>query len=237
MIFDIDDRIYTFIPGYIESIDNINSTELIMLNDSNEKYKAKAVINGELIIQNKKFKSKKIKQLHLETFEEYNEFISLYDANKDKWIYNILDGLAEQDKILYIDNKCIIIPTYTWSSPTTEDLKINPSCLDKLHILAIPFDRSIRCIRDLTFEHIPLLKHMKELTLKTINNLYGINSCQIKTFIHYSPSTYHFHIHFVNLTNSCNMSSIEYSHDLELVLHNLSIKSDYYQTVRLNKLI
>ena len=105
-------------------------------------------------------------------FEEYNEFISLYDANKDKWIYNILDGLAEQDKILYIDNKCIIIPTYTWSSPTTEDLKINPSCLDKLHILAIPFDRSIRCIRDLTFEHIPLLKHMKELTLKTINNLY-----------------------------------------------------------------
>jgi hypothetical protein len=77
---------------------------------------------------------------------------------------------------------------------------------------------------------------MRNITLKIIKEKYGLNETSIKKFFHYPPSTYHLHIHFVNNRVKFG-SSIEYSHELNNVIFNLSICSDYYKKALLNKKI
>ena len=56
-------------------------------------------------------------------------------------------------------------------------------------------------------------------------------------FFHYDPSTYHLHIHFINTRYTENWSSVEYSHDLDIVIFNLRMDRDYYKKIRLNRRI
>jgi m7GpppX diphosphatase len=118
----------------------------------------------------------------------------------------------------------IIIPTYTWDTENA----------DELHVLCLPTDKLLRSIRSLTAECIPLLEHMKRETIRVIRDTYHIDEQNLKMFFHYDPSTYHLHIHFVNMANSQARSSVEYSHELHNVIFNLSICSDYYQRAILN---
>jgi len=222
----IDNVNYKFTPSKLSTIDSIKKDKLVLKNDIYEKYRATAEIEGELIICNdtslmRGFQKKIIR----ESYEDYLKYIVKRDIRKDKWIYNIIDGTSEQESVLYRDNVCIVIPTYTWDG----------ICLDKLHILCLPTDISLRCIRSLDNSHIPLLEHMKQVTLAIIASKYDIDECYIKMFFHYEPSTYHLHIHFVNTANYDVRSSIEYSHDFNNVLFNLSICPGYYQRVILNK--
>jgi hypothetical protein len=149
------------------------------------------------------------------------------DINKDKWIYNIIDGISEQESILYKDDKCIVIPSYMWNSTD----------VDKLQILCLPIDKSLRTIRSLEMKHIPLLKHMKQVTCAVIKHKHGLDECYIKHFFHYEPSTYHLHIHFMNIANFEAPSSVEYSHELDSVIFNLMVLSNYYKQIIMNKRI
>ena len=56
----------------------------------------------------------------------------------------------------------------------------------------------------------------------------------IKMYFHYEPSTYHLHIHFVNISSNQLHSSVEYSHELNNVMFNVKMMSDYYKIVLLN---
>ena len=165
------------------------------------------------------------KRVIRETYEEYLRYIATRDPKKDMWIYNIIDGISEQNCILYKDKDCIVIPTYMWDGKN----------VDKLHILCIPMDKSLRSIRSLTSAHILLLEHMKYMTLNIIKTKYNIGENYIKAFVHYEPSTYHFHIHFVNIAYHECHSSVEYSHEINNIIFNLNICSDYYQKAILNK--
>jgi hypothetical protein len=221
----IDQINYKFIPSRVTSFDNIVKHKTTMENDIYTKYEATAEISGELIVCNDVSKMRRVeKKLKKESYQEYLKMLEKRDPNKDKWIYNIIDGVAEQDKILYKDDLCIIIPTYIWDT-------VN---IDKLHILCLPTDTSLRSIRSLTSEHISLLEHMKKVTLETIKNKYGLEECYLKIFFHYDPSTYHLHIHFVNTAHYDARSSVEYSHELNSVMFNLSVYSQYYKVAILN---
>ena len=217
---------YKFIPSKVISFDQIVRNNKTMENDIYEKYEATAEISGELIICNDITKMKHTeKKLVRETYEEYLTSLQKRDPNKDKWIYNIVDGTSEQEQVLYRDETCIVIPTYMWDS-------VN---IDKLHILCLPTDVTLRSIRSLTAEHIELLEHMKKVTLETIKNKYGLDECYLKMFFHYEPSTYHLHIHFVNTAYQDASSSVEYSHELNNVIFNLSLYSQYYKVAILNR--
>ena len=217
---------YKFIPSKISNVDNIQKNELVLKNDIYEKYRATAEIEGELIICNdiseiRRFEKKIIR----ETYEDYVKYIKYRDPKKDQWIYNIIDGTSEQDSILYKDDLCIVIPTYMWDGNN----------VDKLHLLCIPLDISLRSIRSLNASHIPLLEHMKNVTLHIIKEKFNIEEYHMKMFFHYEPSTYHLHIHFVNVAYHDARSSVEYSHELNNVMYNLSICDDYYKRATLNK--
>lgn len=226
MQVNIDNINYKLIPSSISSLDRIKKNELIFKNDIYEKYRATAEVECELIICNDinlmpRFEKKIIR----ETYQDYLKYIKYRDPKKDQWIYNIIDGTSEQELVLYRDELCIVIPTYVWDGINT----------DKMHLLCLPTDITLRSIRSLTSRHIELLEHMKQTTLYIIKQIYDIDEHYVKMFFHYEPSTYHLHIHFVNVAHHDARSSVEYSHELNNVIFNLSICPDYYQQVILNK--
>jgi len=226
MQVNIDNINYKLIPSNISSLDRIKKNELIFKNDIYEKYRATAEVECELIICNDinlmpRFEKKIIR----ETYQDYLKYIKYRDPKKDQWIYNIIDGTSEQELVLYRDELCIVIPTYVWDG-------VN---IDKMHLLCLPTDITLRSIRSLTAEHIELLEHMKQTTLYIIKQKYDIDEHYVKMFFHYEPSTYHLHIHFVNVAHHDARSSVEYSHELNNVIFNLSICPDYYQRAILNK--
>lgn len=222
----IDNVNYKFIPSKLSKIDSISKKDLVLKNDVYEKYNATAQVDGELIICNDINQMRRFeKRIVRESYQDYLKYIKYRDTKKDKWIYNIIDGISEQESILYRDELCIVIPTYMWDGIT----------INKLHLLCLPNDTTLRSIRSLTSAHIPLLEHMKRITLDSIKKLYDVDEHYIKMFFHYEPSTYHLHIHFVHVSNNDSRSSIEYSHELNSVIFNLLVCSDYYQRAILNK--
>lgn len=215
---------YTFVSkdDWVDNIEYIHDG-VIFLNDIYEKKKAKINnLEGEIIICNDLNKIDGFcKKVVYETYNEYLKIIAERNFSKEQWVYNILDGLAEQDKVMYRDEQIVVAPNYTWVS--NDDLS-------KMYLLTFPMDKNLHTLRDLNSSHINLLKHIKTKTLEIIKLSYGFDDSIIKMFIHYAPSTYHLHIHFVLISNTIVNSSVEYSHDLDTVINNLQIKSDYYQS-------
>ena len=212
-----DNKKYSFIPNKINLIENIQIKNLLMKNDIFEKYDASINLEGQYIICDDKSQIKIFsKKIIKETYSDYINLINNYDSKKDKWIYNIIDGISEQDNIIFKDNQFLLIPSYTWDKTT-----------NNLHLLSIPFNKSIRCIRDLNSTHIELLKYMKIKSLEIIKNNFNLDETELKIFFHYEPSTYHLHIHFINV--------VEYSHSLDNVIFNLELDSDYYKKIFMNK--
>ena len=221
---------YTFITktDWTNKIEYIHDGP-IFTNDIYSKHKAKITnLEGELIVCKDINKLDEFyKKIIPETYQEYLEIISQRDFSKEQWVYNILDGIAEQNKIIYRDEYIVIIPNYTWD------------CMDitKMYLLVFPNDKTLHTLRDLTKTNIDLLVHIKTKTLEVIKSMWGFDSNIIKMYLHYTPSTYHLHIHFVLISNFDVNSSIEYSHDLDNVINTLKIKSDYYQIITMNKRI
>lgn len=220
---------YTFIvkSNWVDKVVKISKT---FSNDVFIKYNSTINnLEGELIICSDLNKLDNFcKKVSRETYSEYLEFIEKRDFKKEQWVYNILDGIAEQDKILYRNDQIVIAPTYTWTDYND---------LSKMYLLAFPMDRKLHSIRDLDGSHIELLEFIKTKTLEIIKSTYGFESNVIKMYFHYAPSTYHLHVHFVLVSNTDTNSSCEYSHELNDVIENLKICPNYYKLITMNKRI
>ena len=74
-----------------------------------------------------------------------------------QWVYNILEGRSEADRVVYRDEHplmgFVLLP----------DLKWDAKDLSNLYLVAIVLRRDLLSLRDLTDEHIPLLKHIMAL--------------------------------------------------------------------------
>ena len=221
----IDNVNYKFIPSNVYNVDKTVKGKKTLENDIYEKYEATAIVDGELIICKDAAKLKqRVKKLVQEDYETYLQTLESRDAKKDIWIYNVIDGISEQEAILYRDDKCIVFINYFW----------NGKDVDKLQLLCTPTDKSLRTIRSLRLCDIDLLEHMKLVTLRVIREKYGLEQEYIKMYFHYEPSTYHLHIHFVNAASNQAHSSVEYSHELNSVIFNLKMNAYYYKSIKLN---
>ena len=217
------------IPGQVVDWTKYQVLNTSLQNDLYEKHQVEVLVRGEMLVCNDVSKMKVYnKKISKESYEEYLEKINIREPAKDKWVYNILDGVSEQSDIIYQDDQCICIPSYTWTG------KSDSSEVNKLHVLCFPRDKSLRCIRSLDATHINLLTHMKAKSIDIIKAKYNLDEPDFKMYFHYEPSTYHLHIHFVNVEHTEINSSVEYSHELDLVIFNLGLDSDYYKKVYLN---
>lgn len=68
------------------------------------------------------------------------------------WVYNILDKKKEVENILFENEEFMILKDYVF---------VNSINIDDLHLLALPFRRDIKSLRDLKAEHIGMLEEMQ----------------------------------------------------------------------------
>ncbi|KAL1517225.1 hypothetical protein ABEB36_001018 [Hypothenemus hampei] len=138
------------------------------------------------------------------------------------WVYNILEHKSESERILVEDkdstNGFVVVPDLKWNGE-----------IDTLYFLAICQRRDLKSLRDLTGDHLPLLKNIKEKTLKAIKNKFQLDESQLRIYFHYQPSFYHLHIHFTYLRHEAPGILAERAHLLTTVINNLELVSDYYK--------
>lgn len=183
---------------------------------------------------------KRSTEIFEETSEIYNQKIKEYIDNSPKNHKKFIDN------ILY-NNKEEIFLTYKpdnnlkESFLITKDYKFKDSIKTGFYYLGIVFDEEIRSVRDLKRDHLNLLKNLlkakKDLEILANEELSknGINrNVSLRAFIHYHPSFYHFHVHYIDTILNIDNCKINRAIDLNDIIQNISIKDNYYQTVTLN---
>lgn len=138
-----------------------------------------------------------------ETPQIYKELIRPYmersrGEGRLRWMRNIIDGNAEVSDVIYRtprkfgDNHegFVLLPDLNWDRKTVETL----------HLLTLVERNDIWSLRDLKKKHLCWLRHMKSMITEAVIKTYlGIQEDQLKFYVHYQPTYYHFHIHVVHV--------------------------------------
>lgn len=119
------------------------------------------------------------------------------EAGRLNWAFNIIEGRKEVEDVIYRtpygqdpEEGFLLLPDLNWDRKT----------LDALHLLGLVERRDIWSLRDLKTKHVPFLKHMKRKFLEATTKVYpDIEEDQLKLYVHYQPTYYHFHIHIVHV--------------------------------------
>ncbi|XP_074177317.1 m7GpppX diphosphatase isoform X3 [Rhinolophus sinicus] len=101
--------------------------------------------------------------------------------------------------------------------------------LDDLYLIAICHRRGIRSLRDLTAEHLPLLRNILQEGQEAILQRYQVPADRLRVYLHYLPSYYHLHVHFTALGFEAPGSGVERAHLLAEVIENLEHDPEHYQ--------
>lgn len=119
------------------------------------------------------------------------------EAGRLNWVFNIIEGRKEQEDIIHRtpygedpEEGFLLLPDLNWDRKT----------LDALHLLGLVERRDIWSLRDLRKKHVPWLRHMRAKFLEAATKVYpAIEQDQLKLYVHYQPTYYHFHIHIVHV--------------------------------------
>ena len=95
-------------------------------------------------------------ELCMRTFFILNNFHLSLVSPLPQWVYNVLDGKAEQDRMIYQDphpeTGFVLLPDFKWDQKDVQNL----------YLLAIVRRRDLLSLRELNEEHLPLLKNVLE---------------------------------------------------------------------------
>uniref|UniRef100_A0A8B9CNW8 m7GpppX diphosphatase n=1 Tax=Anser brachyrhynchus TaxID=132585 RepID=A0A8B9CNW8_9AVES len=167
-------------------------------------------------------------EVHLirESWEDYKNITLPFIQSQSfsiQWVYNILEKKAEADRIIHENqdpcNGFVLVPDFKW----------NQNQLDDLYLIALIQRRDVKSLRDLTGEHLPLLKNILQEGKEAIGKRFGVPGSQLRIYLHYQPSYYHLHVHFTALGYDAPGSAVERAHLLADVIDNLALDSAYYQ--------
>ena len=119
------------------------------------------------------------------------------EAGRLNWAFNIIEGRKEVEDVIYRtpygqdpDEGFLLLPDLNWDRKT----------VDALHLLGLVERRDIWSLRDLRRKHIPWLQHMKAKFVDATTKVYpSIEADQLKLYVHYQPTYYHFHMHIVHV--------------------------------------
>lgn len=145
----------------------------------------------------KKYEKQGLRLVH-ETPDIYKKYVRPYIAKQHEkgtlqWVYNILDGLKEQEDVIYKETGeegFLLLPDLNWDRKT----------LESLHLLGIVERRDIWSVRDLRKGMVGWVSHMRSKMLDATVRLYPeLDKDQLKLYVHYQPTYYHFHIHIVHV--------------------------------------
>lgn len=160
-----------------------------------------------------------------ETGEDYRSISLPYIQSQHlgvQWVYNILEKKAEANQIVYEDSDqdvgFVLLPDFKWDQKQLNDL----------YLIAIVHRRDIKSLRDLTAQHLPLLRNIRQKGEKSILERYGVQASKLRVYLHYQPSYYHLHVHFTALSYDAPGSGVERAHLLSDVIQNLQADPEHY---------
>lgn len=160
-----------------------------------------------------------------ETVDDYNKlslpYINSILEKNTKWINDLLFKFSEESKILYRCNEFVICKDIIWTSNHPNEF----------YILAIP-TMPLKTIRDLSQEHIPLLKNIKSKVIE-IANEYNLNANNLYMFFHYHPSYYHMHLHICIIDHHVLETKYHRNYLLDTVIQLLELNYDYWKNATL----
>lgn len=140
----------------------------------------------------------------VETSQIYREKVQPYmrakrEEGRLNWVYNIIDGKTEVEDVIFRtpkgrdgDEGFLLLPDLNWDRKTMESL----------HLLGLVERRDIWSLRDLKKGQVSWLKGMREKLVDATVAMYedkGVERDQLKLYVHYQPTYYHFHIHIVHV--------------------------------------
>lgn len=141
-----------------------------------------------------------------------------------KWVHNILERKAEAERLLFEDSDA---ETGFMLHP---DLKWDQAQKESLYCVAICHSQKVRSLRDLTAEHLPLLRNIRDKASEAIRDKFGVQPDRLRFYVHYQPSYYWFHVHIVHVGLPTPGASVGKAHLLDDIIDNLAnVSSDYYQ--------
>eukprot|EP01025_Chloroclados_australasicus_P048588 TRINITY_DN55105_c0_g1_i1.p1 TRINITY_DN55105_c0_g1~~TRINITY_DN55105_c0_g1_i1.p1 ORF type:complete len:195 (-),score=20.26 TRINITY_DN55105_c0_g1_i1:41-583(-) len=89
-------------------------------------------------------------------------YIDGIDRSRIQWVFNILDGKAEMDRVIFDApgdaDGFVLLPDNKWDRKQVE----------QLYCLAIMRNRSLRSLRDLRQEHLPMLHKLRDAALPAV---------------------------------------------------------------------
>lgn len=126
-------------------------------------------------------------------------WIDSIPTSKTAWVRNILQGVSEQESVLYSDEDpksgFVLLP----------DMKWDRRSLSSLYLVAIVRDDSLKTIRDLTKQHIPLLRKIQAAGAHVARDTFGLppaskdgSATPLRCFLHYMPTYFHLHVHLLS---------------------------------------
>jgi len=188
----------------------INQTKLTVIYPATEKLIKKYTAQKMYLIE--------------ETATMYNNITKPYlDKHQHSlsWVYNILDGKSEQDRVIVNDTDekkgFMLLPSMNW-----------PGDIEDLYLITLPHRRDLGSIRDLRSEHIPVLEYMEKKAVEACQDKYGLGKAQLRMFFHYQPSFYHLHLHIMNVGYRPTGTEVGRAVLLRDVIDNLRLSDTYY---------
>lgn len=219
----------------IESIKSIcTSPSRYFLNDIYQKYISQDLIQNKINVELiypatpkviDKCRAGKF-EIITETYEIYKNktlpYINTFDKNHIQWIHNILENKAE--KILIQTEKFVILKNYT----TVDNEEI-------LDCLGLPYGADeIKSLRDLNEKHLDLLECFYTEGKKKLSEHFHCKPNEIRAFLHYPPSFYYLHVHFLHVSLDNFTACVNRAIDLGEIINNIKLKNDYYQTISID---
>lgn len=156
-------------------------------------------------------------------------WIESLPASKTTWVQNILQGISETESVLYSDpdpkTGFVILPDMKWDRRT----------LSSLYLMAIVRDGSLVTLRDLTKQHVPLLRKIQQAGQKVAHEVYGLSestdsTSPLRCFVHYMPTYFHLHVHMLSANFVSHPGSlVGQAHLLDDVIDLLELGVDFRQ--------
>lgn len=117
----------------------------------------------------------------------------------NQWIFNILNGESEQNKILAKDfgskTGFVFIPD--------EKYDIDKTLNADLHVLAIVNRDDWPSIRSLVGnDALVCMEKIKQAGKTIMNNKFGLSEFEYLSYISYLPTFFHLHVHFVHVSST-----------------------------------
>ncbi|XP_064633045.1 m7GpppX diphosphatase-like [Lineus longissimus] len=169
-----------------------------------------------------------------ETAEDYRTITRPHIESKAfsiQWVYNILEKKTESDRIVFEDNDpkdgFILLP----------DMKWDRKQIQSLYLVAIVHHHGVKSLRDLSPDHLPMLKNILVKSQENVQEKFGVPPSQLRIYVHYQPSYYHFHVHVTHIKYDAPGHGVERAHLLSEVIQNIEGQADYYQTRTLSYVV